>query len=186
MFSFEHPSEIIQAVDKHCTAFYGSSIWRLSSSLGTVVSAWKTGIKLAWNVNRGCRSYFLDHVLAQNVTPLRYRLLSRFHTFFISLLDSPSMEVRVISRLAARDIRSNLGSNLCLLSEESGLNPWMSAPSLMKIRLRENGKSQPPSQDSWRVDYLPKLLAARQLAYYNCDQDEEIILSNIIDSLVIK
>ena len=185
MFDFAHPNDLVNVVDKYCSSFYGSNIWRLTTCLGTVEAAWKTSIKLAWNVHRGCRSYFLDHVLAPNLSSLRCRLLSRFHKFFISLLDNSAVEISVLARLAARDLRSNLGSNLRLLTDESGLNPWLSSPSLMKRRLRENDVTEPPSQDKWRLEFLRKLLTARQIAHYECQDDTEQEITNIINALII-
>ena len=186
MFSFAHPMEITRAVDKYCTAFYGSNIYDFRTNLQPIVSAWKTNVKLTWNLPRGCRSYCLDFLLSPQITSLRARLMSRFHTFFISLLSSPSTEVRTLSRLAARDLRSNLGSNLRLLSEETGLDPWQAAPSLMKARLRDCNVTEPPREDLWRLDYLQKLLEARQMAFYNCDKDKENKLTGFINSLTIK
>ena len=155
------------------------------TNLQPIVSAWKTNVKLTWKLPRGCRSYFVDFLVAPHITSLRARLLSRFHTFFISLLSSPSLEVRIISRLAARDLRSNLGSNLRMMSEETGLDPWQAAPSLMKVRLRESNMTRPPREDLWRLEYLSKLIEARQLAYYNCDKDNESQMTELINSLTI-
>ena len=144
MFSFPHLIEITRAIDKYCTAFYGTNIYDFRTNLQPIVSAWKTNVKLTWKLPRGCRSYFVDFLVAPHITSLRARLMSRFHTFFTSLLSSPSLEVRLISRLAARDLRSNLGSNLRMMSEETGLDPWQAAPSLMKVRLRESNVTRPP------------------------------------------
>ena len=47
-FNFAHPCEQIMAMEKYCTAPYGSDLWRLESDEAmSVMSAWKTGIKLA-------------------------------------------------------------------------------------------------------------------------------------------
>ena len=76
--------------------------------------------------------YFIDHVLSADSPPLISSLLSRFHKFFFSLLFKESFEVSVIARLAAKDIRSNLGSNLRLLKETSGCDPWCTGFDEMK------------------------------------------------------
>ena len=69
-----------------------------------VFAAGRTGHKLAWGVHRGCRSYLLQRVLAPHVTSLRVQIICRFRGFFRSLLASPSGEVAVVARLAARDV----------------------------------------------------------------------------------
>ena len=185
MFSFAHPMEIISAVEKHCSAFYGSSLYDLGGSGALSLQlAWNTSIKLSWKVSRECRSYFLEHVLAPHCLPIMKSLLSRFHTFFLSLLSSPSKEVRIISRLAARDLRTSLGSNLRLLSEKSGMDPWTTSPSNMKLRLKHTCRIQVPENDKWRLPYLGKLLNARLWAHYSCNDEQEEILTQLIESLI--
>ena len=90
-----------------------------------MVNAWRTGHKLAWDMPRNCHTYMVQEVLAPHVVSLRANLLSREVGFFRSLLASPSNEVTVIALLAARDIRSNLGSNLALVRELTKLDPWV-------------------------------------------------------------
>ena len=115
-FAFAHPAEQLEAVTKYCTAVYGSNLYNFSGhEFEMICSAWRTGVKLAWGVHRGCRSYILQQVLTPGIPSLRVNLLMRFHTFFRSLLVSPSPEVQVAALLAARDLRSSLGSNLALL-----------------------------------------------------------------------
>jgi hypothetical protein len=116
MFSFAHPAEQILAVEKYCTAVYGSNLWDLGGKESIMLTnAWRTGHKLAWNVHRGCRTYLVQEVLAPHVASLRASLMHRFIGFFRGLVDSPSYEVVVVARLAARDVRSNLGANLALV-----------------------------------------------------------------------
>ena len=45
-------------------------------------------------------------------TGLELRLLKNFGGFFRNILNSPSAEVAVLARIAARDVRSSLGKNL--------------------------------------------------------------------------
>ena len=185
MFSFGHPMDIISAVEKYCTSFHGATIWDLGSvGAQSIVSAWKVNVKMAWNVKRECRNYIVDTVLVPHCPPLMSSLLSRFHTFFLSLLDSGSLEVRVISRLAARDLRSNLGSNLCLLKEKSGLDPWTTSKMTMKKCLRQSCVTVTPESEKWRLPFLEKLLNARLSSYYSCDDEVKKQLSEFIDSLV--
>ena len=92
-FGFAHPSEQILAVEKYCTAVYGSNLWDLrGKEAGMLVSAWRTGHKLAWEVPRNCHTYLVEEVLAPEVVSLEASLLARFHGFFRSLLASPSIQ----------------------------------------------------------------------------------------------
>ena len=134
-FSFAHPCEQILAVEKYCTAVYGSNLWDLGGTeAGIMVSAWRTGHKLAWDVPRNCHTYLVEEVLAAGIASLEASLLMRFHGFFRGLIASPSHEVVVVALMAARDRRSTLGSNLTHLRDLTGLNPWATGRSQLKAR----------------------------------------------------
>ena len=123
-FSFAHPLEMITAVEKYCNSFYGSNLWCFDSpEVESIFSAWRTNIKLCWNIPRWSHNYFIDTNLAPHLWPLKSNLLSRFFSFFLSLLNSDSTEVQVVARLAARDLRSNVGSNRSLIRDITGLDP---------------------------------------------------------------
>jgi hypothetical protein len=185
-FGFAHPHEQIVAIEKYCTAAYGSNLWDLNSQEARMfLSAWKTGHKLAWGVDRRCRTYLVQEVLAPHVPSLEAGLLSKFHGFFLSLLQSPSHEVSVVARLAARDIRSNLGSNLELLVKKSKLDPWVATRQEVRAALAATGQVEVPAQDAWRVTYLQRLLPQKLEAHYKCEKEEEERLITLINSLVI-
>jgi hypothetical protein len=185
-FGFAHPVEQIIAVEKYCTAMYGSNLWDLGSPEGSMmVNAWRTGHKLAWDVPRACRTYMVQEVLAPHVVSLRASLLSREIGFFRSLLASPSSEVTVLALLAARDVRSNLGSNLALVRDITKLDPWVEPQGALAAALEKADKRDVPEQDRWRLPYLQKLLAARLQAHYAADKVEVKRIQELINSLVI-
>ena len=184
-FSFAHPVEQIMAVEKYCTSVYGSNLWELSGKeAGMVVSAWRTGHKLAWDVPRNCHTYLVEDVLAAGVASLEASLLQRFHGFFRSLLASPSHEVVVVALLAGRDVRSTVGSNLTLLRNKTGLDPWAVGRGHLKAALELATRREVPELDFWRPQLLQKLLSARLEAHYSADLVEEERITNLIDSLV--
>ena len=185
-FAFAHPYEQILATEKYCTALYGSNLWDLSSpEAKMVLAAWRTGHKVAWNVHRGCRSYLVQQVLAPHVTSLRVQTICKFRGFFRSLLDSPSQEVRVVARLAARDLRSSVGANLDLIQRQTGLDPWAAGPGQLRAALLAADSVAVPEVDKWRVPYLWRLLAERLQAYYAADTTTEDRLTVLINSLVV-
>ena len=151
-----------------------------------ICSSWRTSVKLAWGVHRGCRTYLLQQVLAPDATSLRVNLLLRYRTFFRSLLTSPSPEVQVAVRIAGRDVRSSVGSNLAVIRKESGgLDPWTCSPGQLKAALLRAETVPVPAQDAWRIPYLRRLLVERTTHYYNGDTHEEERIQSLIDSLVI-
>ena len=131
-----------------------------------VFAAWQTGHKLAWGVHRGCRSYLVQQVLAPHITSLRVQILCKFCGFFRSLLYSPNSDVAVVARLAARDLRSSMGTNMALLRQETGLDPWVIGPGHLRTALLAKDRVVVPDRDKWRVPYLEQLLAERVQAFF--------------------
>ena len=149
------------------------------------VNSWRTGVKLAWEVPRGCRTWLVQNVLAPHVPSLRASLLHRGVTFFRGLLSSPSQEVTMAALLAARDIRSNLGRNLAQVKELTGLDPWVAGRGELRTALETADQAPVPQLDSWRAPALSKLLTARLQAHYSADTKEEARLQGLINSIVI-
>ena len=150
-----------------------------------ICSAWNTCVKLAWGVHRGCRTYLLQKVLAPWVQSLRVNLLMRFRSFFRSLLVSPSPEVQVAARLAARDIWSPAGSNLALLRQESGgLDPWICSPGQLRAAMLRSEAVPVSDTDRWRIPYLQRLLLQKQDHYYSGNVLNVKRIAGLIDSLV--
>jgi hypothetical protein len=185
-FGFAHPVEQLVAVEKYCSTIYGSNLYDFTDpEFGMLCSAWRTGIKLAWDVHRGCRTYLVQQVLAPGVTSLRVSLLLRFRTFFRSLVTSPSPEVQVAALLAARDLRSSIGSNLALLQDESGLNPWTCSPGRLRAALLQAEEVPVTSAEAWRAPYMGRLLAERMAHFYSGNDKEVQRVQGLLDSLAI-
>ena len=173
-------------MEKYATAAYGCCLLDLrSSESNSYFSSWNTAVKLAWDVPRGCRSYFLNNILAPNVPSMKLRILLRFSGFFQSLLESSSREVQTAVRISARDKRRTLGSNLCELEDIIGVNPWSSPKWLIKQKLRETDCRDVGENDVWRMQYLSTLLEQRRNAYYSHNLEEQQQYQSLIDSLVI-
>ena len=185
MFNFAHPKEKTSAIEKYCTTFYGSNLWRLDSTgVDQLESSWRTSAKLSYDLPRHCHRYVIDNLLAPDIWPIKSSLLSRFHGFFGSLILSDSPEVQLVTRLAARDVRSSLGSNLRLIHDMTDLNPWTTSRLVMKERLRQVTIAQTPQEDYWRLGAIQSLLSERQLAFYDSNDEKEQQLTTLIESLV--
>ena len=139
-----------------------------------------------WKTPRNTQSYWVQEVLAPGVSPLKVDLLMRTRKFFRGLLNSPSPEVVTAALLAARDIRTTLGSNLSLIERESGLNSWTASPTDLKKALLENSNICIPDEDKWRIPFLKKLLTKRlELKYMSDSTDAKELLNSLIYSLSI-
>ena len=184
-FKYAHPIEIINATETYCSSHYGHNLWSLRGNASKMLYAsWRTNIKLVWNLPRETRSYFVDHLLAAGVTPPSVSLMTRQLSFFHSLLNSVSPEAQVLSRIAARDIRTTLGSNLAHIHTETGLDPWQFGGKRVRDDLLKYQKSEVSDKDRWRLKYLDKLLTQRLHQFYNGSQSCEE-LDALIHSLCI-
>ena len=183
-FSFAHPLEVIDATVKYCTSFTGGTLWDLRGKAATMLySSWDTNVKLIWQLPRSTHSYFIETVLAPTVTSPRVSLMMQFLIFFRSLFDSPCLEIQVLSRLGARDIRTNIGSNLAHVKTESGLDPWLYGGDRIRKELLKYNRKRVPESDKWRIGYLEKLLAQRLIMHYEMEDVDTV--TNLIESLVI-
>ena len=90
-----------------------------------------------------------------------------------------------MANIAGRDLRSNTGSNLRLVLDSSGLDPWDCSSVELKKTLHEKEQVPVPEQDRWRLQYLGTLLAQRQELHYLGAVEEEEKLTTLIDSLCI-
>ena len=66
-------------------------------------------------------------------------------------MDSPSFEVQVMARLSSRDVRSNFGSNLKLIEEKTGVDPWVTENRVIKNKLSAAEIVPVPAADIWRL-----------------------------------
>ena len=185
-FKFASPVEVLHAMKVYCSSFYGCMLWDLAGEGATqVFNSWNTGIRLTWSVPRATRTYLVQQVLSAGLTSAKVDILARYRNFFHGLRQSPCYEVAVMANIAGRDLRSNTGSNLRLVQDSSGLDPWECSSVELKKMLHEKVQVPVPVQDRWRLQYLATLLAQRQELHYMGAVDEEEKLTVLIDSLCI-
>ena len=117
---------------------------------GQVFNCWSACVKLAWGVPRATHTYLVDNLLAGGLPTIRWSVLARFCTFFVSLRSSSSLTLRVMANLSASDIRSVTGSNLFNIVKEILLDPRRDLMSKVKSSILSI-RAAVPRQDSWRV-----------------------------------
>ena len=77
----------------------------------------------------------------------------------------------VVARLAARDLRNNMGSSLAELQARTGLDLWTVAWGRLRVALESTDRAEVAVMDSWRVGCLQRLLTARLQDHYQCRLD---------------
>jgi hypothetical protein len=111
--------------------------------------------------------------------------MARYCRFFEGLRSSPCREVTTLANLLARDIRSSTGSNIRLITDYSGKNPWVDSPASIRSGLKEAEVVDIQDVDKWRVRYLGVLLEQRMEWHYRGAEDEEKEVQRLIDSLCV-
>ena len=182
-FEFAAAAEIIKVLKVYSNSFYGSNLWDLSGEKAhQVYASWKTSVKVVWDCPIQTRSYFLSQVLYCGYSSAKTDILCRYPRFFKSLLDSPGKELRVVSRLVSRDIRSTTGKNLALIKELTGLNPWEARTLQLKRNLMLSEFAEVPEYDKWRIPFLKNLFSLKRQTE---DESEAERIRELIHSLVI-
>jgi hypothetical protein len=138
-------------------------------------------VKLAWDVPRETRTYFVDHLLSGGVVSARIDILARFSNFYKKLRLSSSNEVQILVGIVSRDIRTTTARNLSFIREESGLDARDTSSKIRESLIER--RMGVPDEDSWRIGYLSKLLEERQqLSYHGQDMTR---VTELIDALCI-
>ena len=185
-FDFASPVEVLRAMKVYCSSFYGCMLWDLRGEGAVkVYNSWTTAVKLTWNVPRATRTYLVQKVLAAGLSSARVDILARYANFFRSLRVSPCQEVSVMANIVGRDVRSTTGSNLKLLEELTGLNPWIFGSARIKEDLMKEETAPTPVEDEWRLPYLASLLAKRQQLDYMGEEELAKEITGLIDSLCV-
>ena len=82
-FALAYPEEQLQAFFKYCSSIYGSNLYKFQDAeFEEIAAAWRTDVKLAWGVHRGCHTCLVQQVLAPETPSLQVDLLVRCRKFF--------------------------------------------------------------------------------------------------------
>ena len=123
-------------------------------------------------------TFLVDNLLAAEFYSVKQQLAGRYVNFVHGLLKSLSPEVKTVASMVARCARSTTGKNFMNIERETGLDPWRSKAWMVREQIQ---KTEVPTGDGWRVQYLAKLLQARMEMETKCQNVEQINL--LIDSL---
>ena len=180
-FGFASPCDVLKAVKVYVGSHYGSNLWQLDSPMAEqYFSAWRTCVKLSWQVPRSTHTFLVDHMLNNGHSSVEAEIKSRYVKYLDGLRTSPSKEVRVMFGVASGDVRTTTGRNIQVLRTETGLDPLSSSGRQLKAVLVSRLPSV-PERDLWRTKYLAGLLEQRGQAYYRGEDFEHLTV--LIDSL---
>ena len=127
---------------------------------------------------RSTHNYFVEHLLAKDISSARQQILSQYIGFLKRLGKSVSSEVRIMKRIVAQDIRSVTGRNCFKLREEFSVDPWIVSFCSFKQAYKQY---ELPEQDRWRLSYLMDLLK-QKYEMKACDEKTGVV-TELIESL---
>ena len=178
-FHFANPEEVLSAVQVYASHWYGAMLWDLyGDKVGQLCRAWSTCVKLAWDLPRSTHTFLVEGLLARNFFTVKQQLVGRFVNFFRELQKSKSLEVRIVSSMVGRCVRSTTGKNLALIERDTGLDPWVTPA--WKVRAA-TPREEIPVSEGWRAQYLTKLIQARRSMQTNLEDSSDV--ENLIESL---
>ena len=158
-FSFADPAQILTAVKLLCCHAYGSMLWRLDSdSSQSFFRAYSSCVRRVYGLPLNTFTYLVEGHLSTHQPPLRNMVLGRFPGFFQRLLDSPSVEVGIMARLAAKDARTTTAANIAYIQRLTKVDP--SEADGLEVRSNLPVQSV-PEKESWRIGLLDKLMQQR-------------------------
>ena len=154
-------------------------LWDLNGEMaGQVYRSWSTCVKEAWKVPRSTHTFIVDNLLAANLFSAKQQLAGRYVNYVHGLLNSKSPEVKTVVNMVGRCARSNTGKNLMNLERETGIDPWRNKGWKVRDMVK---RCEVPQKDKWRLNYLGKLIKARNEMKEMGEHFEEII--SLIESL---
>ena len=124
-----------------------------------LMNCWGVTVKDVWDVPRATHRVYARWLAGQH-SSFREDLLSRWVKFYQSLYTGPSLEVAVIARVAAGDLRSNTGANNRLILKETGLNARTATSAQVRCELKKREKPMTEEEETDALE-LTRLLEER-------------------------
>ena len=125
--------------------------------------AWNIQVRLAWRVSPMTHTYLVEGNFSNGQLSLRNQIYLRYSKFVFKLNNSPSREIRFLSKVLLSDPRSTIRKNVWYLSnlvneDITKISSWKMKQLLPKCEI--------PVNEMWRIGLLTTLLNSRNNAQY--------------------
>ena len=178
---FAESEQRVQAIQLYCSDAYGALLYDFRSEYAeSLFKAWNIQVRLAWDVPPTTHTWLVEGYFCDRMKSLKNQVLGRYPKFVQKLLDSPSKEIRFLSRILLSDRRSQLNKNVYYLSTVTNVN-ILDYP-IYKYKQLLPRKSVPAS-DQWRLGLLTSLLNARKTKNFNFLNLNKAQCQDMINSL---
>ena len=172
-FHFATPDNTLAAVKLYCGDLYGGMLARLDSPAAVqLMNCWGITVKDVWGVPRATHRVYARWLSGPH-SSFREDLLARWVKFYQSLFTSPSPELAVIARVAARDLRSTTGANNRLIHDATGLDARTATSQQVRSELRAREEAMTDGEEAVALE-LTSLLEDRALMEQQ-DMDTRLI-----------
>ena len=152
-----NPNILIKLINSFATSVYGSNLWDLfSNQCERLYTSYSVAMRSALDIDR-CTHRYLVEPLSQSLH-LKTMLLSRYVTFYESLIESNKMPVRFLARLNGHDNETVLGRNLANLAQMCSVKISELSSNMIKRKVMYRAT---PDNEKWRVNMALELISAR-------------------------
>ena len=156
---FASPEQRVKAIQLYCCDGFGSMLWNFRSEYAeSYFKAWNIQVRLAWRVSPMTHTYLVEGYFSSGQLSLRNQIYSRYSKFVFKLNDSPSREIRFLSKVLLSDPRSTIRKNVWFLNNQ--VNDDITKISSYKMK-QMLPKSDIPVKEMWRIGLLTALLSSR-------------------------
>ena len=123
-------------------------------------------MKIAYDLPRQCRTFIVDHYLANPLQHIREMIIRRYVQFIQKLTTSSNPVIWSLSNLAVTTVRSTTGSNVSNIRQEFGMDPLQTYKKLFSVK-----KATIPEDGLQTIELLDYLLFIRRQENATCDTD---------------
>ena len=178
---FADPRQKVQAIHLYCCDGYGSMLWNLRSEYAeSYFKAWNIQVRHAWRVSPETHTYLVESYFADGKMSLRNQVYSRYSKILKKLLNSPSKEIRFLSKVLVSDPRSIIGKNIWYLNNLTKIDVSRADSFEFKRLLPVNII---PDNEKYRLGLLTTLLQVRENKQFNEFNLTKKMTQELIDSL---
>ena len=156
------PSLFLKLVYTYTTSIYGSNLWDIfSSDCERLYTSFSVTIRNALKLDRCTHRYLLEP-LSESLH-IKTLIISRYVSFYRSLIDSKKFPVRFLARISQHDQRTVLGRVLSTISYLCNCDIESLSPKLVKEKVTFRVV---PESEKWRLSLSKELYKIRDEKNY--------------------
>ena len=159
-FHFLDPKTLLNLIKIYATSLPGSCLWNLlSTDSERVYTSWNVTIRNIFKLDRRTHRVLIEPL--SDETHLKTALMSRFLTFYKSLMSCQKPSIRYLCHVVSRDCHSQMGKILLYLCKSCKLER-NDIQSLSQIDIKRKHNYSKDEGENWRIFIARELLHAKK------------------------